>query len=1513
MATQASANELKQQGAIEAARDPNSSVTAEDAEQKVLQEARKGGSAAYEFDPDASPEEKRAQARADIPKDFHHKRNPNAVALATDADGSIGTKYDLPSPSTAGAITTPLSPTSPTSAKANGQLPELDEDARWARVGWAPRFGMPGSEDNDDDDGTLLDHQTWLEGKLEDKFFGDWYHNTGVIIFACLSSWVVAVLGGGLGWVFCLMAVCGTYYRTSLRRVRRNVKDDINREMAKNKLETDHESLEWINSFLVKFWPIYAPVLCDTIVSSVDQVLSTSTPAFLDSLRMKQFVLGTKPPRLEHVKTYPKADDDIVLMDWKFSFTPNDHADLTSRQIKNKINPKVVLEIRVGKGLVSKGLDVIVEDMAFSGLMRLKFKLQLPFPHIEKVEMSFLERPTIDYVCKPLGGETFGFDINFIPGLESFIMEQIHANLAPMMYDPNVFPIEIAKMLAGNPVDQAIGVVQITFHGAQGLKNPDKFSGTPDPYAVVSINNRTELGRTKTVHENADPRWNETMNIIVTSLKDQLTINIFDFNDYRKDKDLGTATFSLEQFETDDEHENLHLEVLAGGRPRGILQCDIRFFPVLEGEKLEDGTQEPPPESRTGIAKFTIEQAKDLDGTKSMIGQLSPYAILLLNGHEVHTSRAMKRTNQPIWPDASKELLITDRKKAKLGLVLKDDRDLAADPIVGTYQITLDDLLDLTNKGQEWFNLAGAKTGRAKMKLQWKPVALKGALAGSGGYLTPIGVIRLHFQNARDLRNVETLSKSDPYVRVLLSGVQKGRTVTFKNNLNPDFDEVVYVPVHSIREKLTLEVMDEENLGKDRSLGHTEISAADYIRQNEDDEYLVNENKQTISRGLKMGTASQTKGTLNFTCSFYPTVPTWDPDEDDEDELSAGGLSRQSSLKTSGSASVNGANGTQSKGHKKTVSGVSRSDTVGTFSSLKSTQTSKQESEVDLAKQLARNEGDQDEAAVYQKKAIEKLRLTPEDLSQHETGLIVFKLIEGEFAETGGHIGVVMDDIPFPAYSSSKIKSKKMTFNEVGDAMVRELDFSKITIRLIEHIDKKGEGDEDEIIAKLTGNTLDTLRKCLYTPTTLILKDSQGRENKVTVSLKYLPIKMQLDPSESFNNQGTLRVEVMDAADLPAADRNGFSDPYSKFYLNDKDVYKTKTQKKTLHPCWNEYFEIPIRSRTAAHFYVKVYDWDFGDKADFLGKADINLEILEPFVQQEVTLALDGKSGAIRLRMLFKPDYVVRARQGSSTFSGTFAAPGKVIGAPVKGVGKGAAFVGGNVARGASFLGRGFRRRKSRGAEDVDDEAISANGSAEGEPPAISVEQAEGSAKSNHNRHKSWGAQSFASKFGDSSTAGGAEHGVANITIASASGFPAGTDLRVHVRLDSGPKGPKEVHKTKHIKAPSGSVTYSEESFKVPCTADAAFRLIVKDHSTFGSDEELGEAPFFVDDQGSGSEKSVKVGPGEVIVKSSFAPNEVSSARPSYSRDGAPQEPKSPGLRKGLLSRGRDSRSVTPA
>ncbi len=64
MATAQEPNELRQQNAIEASRDPESLVTAEDAERKLVEESKNAGVAAFTFNPDASTEEKKAQVKA---------------------------------------------------------------------------------------------------------------------------------------------------------------------------------------------------------------------------------------------------------------------------------------------------------------------------------------------------------------------------------------------------------------------------------------------------------------------------------------------------------------------------------------------------------------------------------------------------------------------------------------------------------------------------------------------------------------------------------------------------------------------------------------------------------------------------------------------------------------------------------------------------------------------------------------------------------------------------------------------------------------------------------------------------------------------------------------------------------------------------------------------------------------------------------------------------------------------------------------------------------------------------------------------------------------------------------------------------------------------------------------------------------------------------------------------------------------------------------------------------------
>ena len=173
--------------------------------------------------------------------------------------------------------------------------------------------------------------------------------------------------------------------------------------------------------------------------------------------------------------------------------------------------------------------------------------------------------------------------------------------------------------------------------------------------------------------------------------------------------------------------------------------------------------------------------------------------------------------------------------------------------------------------------------------------------------------------------------------------------------------------------------MDEEKLGKDRSLGHVELSAGDYVEQDEQGEYLVREQKQTIPGLLRMSGTSAPKGTLNYTCSFYPTIPTWDPEEDEEEseEQKPNGVSRSPSIRTAGSKAP-------ASTHARTVSGTSqlvRTETAGTIPSI-APSSSNRDSAADLAKQLEKNEHQQEEH-VSEKPGVQKLRLNAEDLQQY--------------------------------------------------------------------------------------------------------------------------------------------------------------------------------------------------------------------------------------------------------------------------------------------------------------------------------------------------------------------------------------------------------------------------------------------------------------------------------------------------------------------------------------------------
>ncbi|KAM6222922.1 multiple C2 and transmembrane domain-containing protein 1 isoform 4-T4 [Rhynchocyon petersi] len=111
---------------------------------------------------------------------------------------------------------------------------------------------------------------------------------------------------------------------------------------------------------------------------------------------------------------------------------------------------------------------------------------------------------------------------------------------------------------------------------------------------------------------------------------------------------------------------------------------------------------------------------------------------------------------------------------------------------------------------------------------------------------------------------------------------------------------------------------------------------------------------------------------------------------------------------------------------------------------------------------------------------------------------------------------------------------------------------------------------------------------------------------------------------------------------LAARDRGGTSDPYVKFKIGGKEVFRSKIIHKNLNPVWEEKACI-LLDHLREPLYIKVFDYDFGLQDDFMGSAFLDLTQLELKRPMDVTLNLkdphypDHDLGIILLSVVLTP------------------------------------------------------------------------------------------------------------------------------------------------------------------------------------------------------------------------------------------------------------------------------------
>ncbi|XP_030749766.1 multiple C2 and transmembrane domain-containing protein isoform X2 [Sitophilus oryzae] len=104
-----------------------------------------------------------------------------------------------------------------------------------------------------------------------------------------------------------------------------------------------------------------------------------------------------------------------------------------------------------------------------------------------------------------------------------------------------------------------------------------------------------------------------------------------------------------------------------------------------------------------------------------------------------------------------------------------------------------------------------------------------------------------------------------------------------------------------------------------------------------------------------------------------------------------------------------------------------------------------------------------------------------------------------------------------------------------------------------------------------------------------------------------------------------LRVYLRRGHGLVAMDKNGLSDPYVKFKIGGRLIYKSRTIYRDLNPVWDESFTVPIEDPFLP-ISIKVFDYDWGLQDDFMGSAVLDLVSLDLGRSNELVLPLQDPS-----------------------------------------------------------------------------------------------------------------------------------------------------------------------------------------------------------------------------------------------------------------------------------------------
>ncbi|XP_064232226.1 multiple C2 and transmembrane domain-containing protein 1 isoform X4 [Aotus nancymaae] len=413
--------------------------------------------------------------------------------------------------------------------------------------------------------------------------------------------------------------------------------------------------------------------------------------------------------------------------------------------------------------------------------------------------------------------------------------------------------------------DPGMYQLDITLRRGQSLAARDR-GGTSDPYVKFKIG-RKEVFRSKIIHKNLNPVWEEKACILVDHLREPLYIKVFDYDFGLQDDFMGSAFLDLAQLEL-NRPTDVTLTLKDPHYPDhdlGIILLSVILTPkegesrdVFQTQSLRLSDLHRKSHLWRGIVSITLIEGRDLKAMDSN-GLSDPYVKFRL-GHQKYKSKIMPKTLNPQWREQF-DFHLYEERGGIIDITAWDKDAGKRDDFIGRCQVDLSALsreqthkLELQlEEGEGHLVLLVTLTASATVSIsdlsvnsledqkEREKILKRYSPLRIFHNLKDVGFLQVKVIRAEGLMAADVTGKSDPFCVVELNN-DRLLTHTVYKNLNPEWNKVFTFNIKDIHSVLEVTVYDED---RDRSadfLGKVAIPLLSI--QNGEQKAYVLKNKQ---------------------------------------------------------------------------------------------------------------------------------------------------------------------------------------------------------------------------------------------------------------------------------------------------------------------------------------------------------------------------------------------------------------------------------------------------------------------------------------------------------------------------------------------------------------------------------------------------------------------------------------------------------------------------------------------